>query len=108
MRKIYIFEKNCCGPSSYEQLAQFLEQKFGSDSEVKMFDLGRVTGSVPMPVQLLLKIQVEGTACLPALVVDGQIMTERGLPNFFDAVELIQSGKPATNDVSLNKGSSCC
>jgi ABC-type amino acid transport substrate-binding protein len=109
MKKIYIFEKNCCGPSATEDLIQFLQKKFGATSEVKLYDLGKSTGNLPIPSSLLFNIQALGTKCLPALVVNGIVLTEGWLPNFLDAVDLIEKGEPSKKPVpSISSPDKCC
>jgi arsenite methyltransferase len=111
-KTVAIFEKNCCGPSPSTELAAFLQRKFGSSITLKIFDLGKPNGLLPIPPSLLLKIQSEGGNCLPAMVVDGVVVAERSLPNLLDAVELVQTGQPnATSIVSAtgaNTGNRCC
>ncbi len=111
-KKVYVFERNCCGPSPSADLVSFLQRKFQDHIEVKVFDLGKPNSLLPIPTQLLLKIQTEGGDCLPAMVVDGVLVAERKLPNFLEAVEIVQTGQPTA--ISLVPASSatetkrCC
>lgn len=108
MKTVYFFEKTCCGPSQAEELVNFLQKKFNTTAEVKLFDLGKMRGNIPIPPNLLLKIQTEGIKCLPAMVVDGNIVAEGGIPNFMDAVRLVESGKPSEKALNLIQNNNCC
>lgn len=99
-KKVYIFEQNCCGPSPSANFVSFLQRKFGTQVEVKTFDLGKPNGLLPIPSTLLWKIQADGGNCLPALVVDGVLVAERKLPNFLEAVEIVQTGQPSKTSLS--------
>lgn len=92
MKKIIIFERNegCCGPSPAGPLVSFLERKYRGAADVRAVNLAAATENVPVPVPLLLLMQREGSACLPALVVDGAVVAQRELPGFMDAVRLIE------------------
>jgi hypothetical protein len=94
MKNVYLFEDKGCHPSKVEPLASFLRRKLDGTAEVSAFDLGRPKGQVPLPLQLRLNWQ-QGTDCLPALVVDSVVVTQGWVPNFRDAVQLIESGEPA-------------
>lgn len=99
-KKVYLFENNCCGPSPSTEFVSFLQQKFADEIEVKVFDLGKPNGLLPIPSSLLLKIQAQGAECLPALVVNGTVVAERKLPNLLEAVEIVRTGQPSST--SLN------
>jgi hypothetical protein len=108
MKNVHIFEKVCCGGSSSTDLTGFLQKKFGDEVDVKTFDLGTATGTLPIPASLLFKIQTDGAGCLPALVVDGVVVSEGRLPNYLEAVELVQSGKAIRTAEPAQKKSGCC
>jgi hypothetical protein len=97
-RIIQIVEENCCGPSSSTDLVSFLQRRFGDGADVRVFDLARQKEPLPLPPDVLLKIQIE--ECLPLLVVDGVVVAQRKLPNFLAAVELVRTGQPS--QTSLN------
>src|SRR5437588_6917443 len=99
-KRVYIFEKNCCGPSPSTELTTFLQRKFADQAEIKTFDLGKPNGLLPIPASLLMKIQTEGGNCLPAIVVDDVLVAERKLPNFLEAVELVQTGQPSKTSLA--------
>lgn len=113
-KKVYVFERNCCGPSPSSEFVSFLQRQFADEIEVKVFDLGKPNGLLPIPSSLLLKIQAQGVGCLPALVVDGTLVAERKLPSMLEAVEIVRTGKPSAT--SLNPifspeeraNNSCC
>jgi Arsenical resistance operon protein ArsD len=99
-KKVYLFEKNCCGPSPSTEFVAFLQRKFADEIKVKVFDLAQPNGLLPMPSSLLAQIKAEGAECLPALVVDGIVVAERKLPNFLEAVELIRTGQPSQTSLT--------
>jgi hypothetical protein len=98
MKKVYLFEDKGCHPSKVEALASFLRRRFDGTAEIAAFDLGRPAGLVPFPLQLRLDWQ-QGADCLPALVVDSVVVTRGWVPNFRDAVRLIESGQPAPDSM---------
>jgi hypothetical protein len=93
MKRVYFFEKICCGPSAGQGLLDFIQKRFGDQVETKAFDLSKARGMLPIPGSLLMKIQTQGLGCLPALVVDNVVVSEGRIPNFLEAVELVQTGK---------------
>jgi len=97
-RTIQLFEENCCGPSSSTDFVSFLQRRFGAEVEVRVFDLAKRNGRLPLSPDLILKIQTE--ECLPLLVVDGVVVAQRKLPNFLEAVGLVRTGQPS--QTSLN------
>ncbi|TMC19754.1 MAG: hypothetical protein E6J34_14710 [Chloroflexi bacterium] len=99
-KKVYLFEKNCCGPSPSTEFVSFLKRKFAGEIEMKVFDLTKPNGLLPIPPGLLSEIQAEGGECLPALVVDGTVVAERKLPNFLEAIELIRTGQPSQTSLT--------
>jgi hypothetical protein len=94
MKQVYLFEDKGCHPSKVAALASFLRRRLDGTAEITALDLGRPEGQVPFPPQLHLRWQ-QGADCLPALVVDSVVLTEGWVPNFRDAVRLIESGQPA-------------
>ena len=97
-RIVQLVEENCCGPSTSADFVSFLQGRFGAEAEVRVFDLAQQNGPLPLPPDVLLKIQIE--ECLPLLVVDGVVVAQRKLPNFLEAVELVRRGQPS--QTSLN------
>ena len=94
MKQVYLFEDKGCHPSKVEALASFLRRRLDGAAQITAFDLGRPEGQVPVPPRLRLH-WTQGADCLPALVVDAVVVTEGWVPNFRDAVRLIDSGQPA-------------
>jgi hypothetical protein len=92
-KTIHLVEENCCGPSSSTDFVSFLRRRFGAAVDVRVFDLAKNDGPLPLSPELLLKIQTED--CLPLLVVDGVLVAQRKLPNFLEAVELVRTGQPS-------------
>jgi hypothetical protein len=75
----------------------FLGKRFGDQAEVQLFNLSSAKGAVPIPKNLMVKIQTEGVGCLPAIVVDNVVVSEGRVPNFLEAVEMVETGKPSAN-----------
>jgi len=92
-RTVQLFEKNCCGPGDSTEFVSFLRRRFGAEVEVRVFDLARTNERLPLPPDLLLRIQLED--CLPLLVVDGVVVAQRKLPNLLEAVTLVTTGQPS-------------
>lgn len=112
VKKVYIFDSPCCGPSPSQGLVDFLQRRFGDEIELKLFNLGGAQGALPIPKALMSKIQSQGTGCLPAVVVDNVVVSEGRVPNFLEAVEMVQTGKPSANPsptpVATKPSGSCC
>lgn len=117
MKRIHVFENACCGKSPSEALVAFLSKKFGDDIKLRVFDLGKDRGDLPMPRDLLLRLNVEGARCLPSLVVDDVPVSFGGLPNLLEVVTVIQTGqmpdrsptRPRMTVVNTNgSGGGCC
>lgn len=109
-KSVYIFENVCCGASPSEALVSFLQNRFGDNVEIKAFDLGKERGNLPIPGPLALKLGSAGAKCLPAMVVDGVVVSEGRLPNFMEAVEAVNTGAPVgkTEDAVSKPKKSCC
>lgn len=109
MKRVYFFEKICCGPSAGQGLLDFIQKRFGDQVETKAFDLSKARGMLPIPGSLLMKIQTQGLGCLPALVVDNVVVSEGRIPNFLEAVELVQTGKSSAEPApAAAVKSGCC
>jgi hypothetical protein len=98
------------------RLTEFLKTRFAS-SEVATYDSAALNGTGPLPPSVSEDLGTLRSAQLPALVVDGKVYTEGWLPNFLDAVALIESNRPPSRPIQAqsraNKpggatGSSCC
>ena len=96
MKSIAIFEQSggCCGGSSSDSLISFLQRKFKGEANVEVVKMNDSSARVPVPPSLLMLMTEHGDACLPAMVVDGNVVAHGKLPNFMEAVSLI-NGKPA-------------
>ncbi|NND75593.1 MAG: hypothetical protein HKN44_11365 [Ilumatobacter sp.] len=90
-RTIDLYEPCLCDTSRAGALAGFLETRY-PDATVRIHDLGQVTGSVPMPPSLLRRIAETADACLPAMVLDGDVVAEGALPTFIQAVQVVEEG----------------
>jgi hypothetical protein len=108
MKRVYFFEKICCGPSAGQGLLDFIQKRFGEQVETKAFDLSKAKGMLPIPGSLMMKIQTQGLGCLPALVVDNVVVAEGRIPNFLEAVELVQTGKSAAAPVAAPAAKTGC
>lgn len=107
-KQIYIFEQACCAPTTSATLVTALKRRLGEDSDIQIFDLGKASGRVPVPFDLLLKIQQDGNKCLPALVVDGQTLTEGWLPRYTDLASYFDTGRPLSTAARAEERKSCC
>ena len=96
MKSISIFEQSggCCGGSVSDALVSFLQRKFKGEATIEVIKMNDTSARVPVPSSLLMLMTEQGDACLPAMVVDGNVVAHGKLPNFMEAVTLI-NGKPA-------------
>src|SRR5579875_2165324 len=109
MHKVLLYEEKCCAPSTADQLAEALARHFGDDITVQAYDLRNPGGAVPFPSSLLLKLDSGDFGCLPAMVVDSTVVTEGWLPSLDEAVDLVETGKPATRTTLPQSGEhGCC
>ena len=95
MHKVHLYEEKCCAPSTGDRLAESLARHFGDGITVNSHDMLNPVGSVPFPSYLLLKLNEGDFSCLPAMVVDSTVVTEGWLPTFDEAVQLVETGRPA-------------
>lgn len=107
-KQIYLFEQACCTPTTSATLATSLKRRFGEASDIQVFDLGKATGNLPVPFELLLKIQQDGNKCLPALVVDGKVLTEGWLPRYSDLISYFDTGRQLSPSSRAEAPKSCC
>lgn len=107
MKKIYIFEERSCNPTDSDGLVQSLHRWYRNGADVRSFDLTKPGDLVPLPPKLFLELQEQGSACLPALVSDGKILSRGHLPTFDQAVELIE-GQVEAPLQPVSGATSCC
>lgn len=94
MRKVHIFEQAGDGGARSASLAAFLERKYGEDLEVRSFAVDQSARRLPAPAALLRRMCQEGSRCLPALVIDDEVVSAGSLPDMMTAVELIDRALP--------------
>lgn len=97
MKSIELYERSggCCGPSASGSLVSFLQRKFKNEADIKVHDVGKPDAKLVVPPALVMAMAEQGEACLPAIVVDGRVVSTGRLPNFMEAVTLI-SGNSAS------------
>jgi len=102
LTKVFIYERNgpCCGPNPSAALAAFLQRQFEGQIEVRKFDFTAAKGSVPVSTSLLDLLRRGRADVLPAMVVDGEVITTGQLPTLMDAVELIEARLKSQNQQS--------
>ena len=113
--KIYVFEECTCNTSPSRALLGALQEKYPG-AEVRAYDMAKPEGLVPLPPALFIALNTEGSRCLPALVVDGQIRSQGGLPAPEETVSLIENPeqpaamapRPAASASCCSTDSSCC
>lgn len=112
VKAIHVFEERNCNPNGTDELVGLLQRWYMGSAEVKSFDLVRPEGLVPMAPALFVRLESEGSACLPALVVNGVVVSTGRLPSFDQAVGLIEAGEPLkANQISelpQVNGAGCC
>lgn len=102
---IAVYETTSCNGSRGGALLDFLRRRY-PQADVRHVDLA-AGGDVAVPPALLLRLDAVGDRCLPALVADGTVLSEGGLPNFIDAVTVIDSGEPLPAASCCGPGTCC-
>jgi len=96
--KIHIFEECSCNTSPSLTLLEFFRDRYGSQVDVRAFDLAELQGT--------------GFGVLPALVVDGSLRTLGWLPSPMEATAVVeepqQGGLPQRRPTSAASSSGCC
>jgi hypothetical protein len=114
--KIFVFEECSCNVSPSTGLLEVLSAKYAR-ADIRAFDMAKPEGLLPLPPALFLALSTEGSGCLPALVVDGQVRTQGWLPAVADAVALIETPaavNPAARPLQMAStdccapGTTCC
>jgi hypothetical protein len=79
-----------------ERLAAFLKRKLGHFPALQIQSVTLRDGDAPraIPAALAAQLQRFGARCLPAIVVDGTLVSQGVLPNFLDALDLVQRAEP--------------
>lgn len=108
MKKVHIYDNSCCRKILIEEIATSIREKLNNSVEVNVFDLSKRNTSVPIPRSLFSKIQIDGSKCLPAIVVDNSIVAIGKLPELEDLLEMLGSGKPIANPSDCTCSNSCC
>lgn len=109
MRLVQIFDRPCCGPSTAEQLADFLTTRVdATDVTVEYHNLA-AGGSRQVKVPGALVGHLTGGGALPVIAVDGELVATGVLPNLMDALDLA-NGKPGPALLSIvtkDSGGAC-
>jgi len=105
--KIYVFEECSCNVSPSSGLLGVLRERFPS-AHVQAFDMARPEGLVPLPPALFLALESQGARCLPALVIDGHILTQGWLPEPAQAVTLVEHPGTVPSPDTRPGATSCC
>ena len=98
MKEVAFFEDSCSRPSGTASLVEYLRERFEGQVEVRAYDVGRAESRVPVPPELLSSLLRRGSACLPAMTVDGAVFTEGWLPTFEAAEAFVATGVGAEPD----------
>jgi thiamine biosynthesis protein ThiS len=106
------------GTGDAPDFAASLRAAVGPDIRLSVIDVTTATGSLAFPPALLKSVQLYGSHCLPALVVDGVVVRQGRLPTPTEALHLIDrpEADPATDleldrlleVVNTSSSSSCC
>lgn len=105
--KIYIFEECSCNTSPSRPLLEFLQHRYET-SDIRAFDMAKPDGLIPLPPALFLALETQGSHCLPALVVDGNVRSQGWLPGVEDLERLIEHPDETASPSAGPCGTSCC
>lgn len=113
MKKIFLFEETSCHAPTAAHLVERLQRWYKATADIRIYDLAAPDDLVPLPPGLFFRLQEEGPSCLPALVVNGTVVAQGGLPSFNQAVELVESQTPVPASTPrpaavVPAASSCC
>ena len=92
MKEVTFFEDSSSQPSDTAALVEYLRERFDGRVEVRAYDVGRAETRVPVPPELLSSLLRRGSACLPAMTIDGAVFTEGWLPTFEAAAAFVDAG----------------
>jgi len=98
---IYDRENSCCGTNISASLVAFLQRRFDSRIDVRKFDLTARKDSVPVSTALLDLFRRERANALPAMVIEGEVVTSGQLPTLLDAVEFVEARLKTWTTVEL-------
>lgn len=97
MHAVQIVENVCCGASPATPMVEFLERKLGDQLTVELINLSTASGRLPLPGALVDRLMAEGERCLPAMVVDGEVVASGGLPNYLDVLHILEASSSAAS-----------
>lgn len=86
---LYEAEMDCCGNSAGKPLFEFLDKRCSAFAEVKHVNLSSDAEEVPAPAAVLQALQAHGPAALPLLYFDGEVLFSGEIPNFLNAMGII-------------------
>lgn len=89
MKKVFLVENNCCG-SGFNVLLAPLQKRLMNEAKVEVINLARTGDQVIIPKEIREKIASNGISFLPAIFVDGNLVSEKRIPNLMEAIELVQ------------------
>lgn len=91
MKDICIIEKNesCCGDGPSTPLVSFLKRRLHGSAQVRVVDFQKDRSEVRLATRLCSREL--GESDLPVFLVDGIAVKTGKLPNFMEAVELIDA-----------------
>jgi len=90
MTQVVLLENNCCG-TGFGNLLHLLKGRFGDEVNIEVLNLARMDESTIIPKEIREKIATDGISFLPAIFVDGALVSYGAMPNLMDAIELIQN-----------------
>ncbi|MCC5905697.1 MAG: arsenite efflux transporter metallochaperone ArsD [Balneolaceae bacterium] len=92
-----------CGPDVDDSLADFAnDMKWLKTQgiEVKRYNLGQEPEAFKLKTEVLTRLRSEGTACLPIILVNDEIVSEGGYPDRLQLTEWLKLTAPKTNGVA--------
>lgn len=113
MTRIQILERPCCGPGEGHRLAEFLSEHARHGDSIEYINLQDDDASVTTLSGAVMSRILDGDS-LPLLVRDNVVVSAGSLPNFLDAVDMLDpawSEAPRSSfplDQITSSGSGCC
>ena len=92
-----------CGPDVDDSLADFANNMKWLKTqgvEVKRYNLGQEPETFKLKTEVLTRLRSEGTACLPLIFVNDEIVSEGGYPDRLQLTEWLKLTAPKTNGVA--------
>jgi hypothetical protein len=115
--RIQIFESACCAPtngadegccspiSEGEQLARFLRGRPGPTHTISVTNLAAGAPVAQLPDELVDRLRRGDPGSLPAIAVDGRLVHTGQLPNWLEALALIEHAtRPGRTSGAATRG----